>query len=252
MLQRFLTPRWIAGHVMVVVIAGAFIRLGVWQLDRLVERRAFNEAVAGRLAAQPTDLYSLLDSLGVAELEYRQVVVAGTFDTTEEILVRSRTHNGEAGFHVVTPLVTDRSKAVLVNRGWVPMDLDEPPVLAALPPSGRVEVTGHLRGSQSAPTLGPRDPSEGLLKRVYWIDIPRIQQQSSYSLIPVSIELRAQVPGQAGLLPVPAPIPDQTEGSHLAYAIQWFAFAAIGLVGYAALLRRSRNVGGVGESAFDR
>jgi len=252
MLQKFLTPRWVAGHLMVILVAGVFTRLGVWQLDRLAERRTFNEAVTERLAAQPADLSGLLATVPADELEYHPAFVAGTFDVTEEVLVRSRTNNGEAGYHVVTPLVSEGGVAVLVNRGWVPLDLDDAPVASALPPAGQVEVTGVVRTSQIAPALGPRDPSEGLLERVYWIDIPRIQQQSSYTLSPVSIELRAQVPAQPGALPIPAPSPEFTEGSHLAYAIQWFAFALIGLIGYAALLRRNRRTSAVGESAVQR
>ncbi|MDH3398158.1 MAG: SURF1 family protein [Acidimicrobiia bacterium] len=249
MLRRFLTPRWIAAHVFVLVVAGVFIRLGFWQLDRLAERRAHNDKVAERMAMQPGELNSLLERVSSSELEYRQVVVVGTFDADGEILIRSRTHDGEAGFHVVTPLVTEPGVAVLINRGWVPLDLNSPPVSPALPPLEQVQVTGTIRDSQSAPALGPRDPPDGQLKRLYWIDIPRIQQQSDYSLVPVSIELRSQVPAQTGRLPVPVEAQELTEGSHLAYAIQWFAFTVIGLGGYAALLRRSRKIGGVGEPA---
>lgn len=247
-MQRYLTPLWIAGHLLVLLVAAVFIRLGIWQLDRLEERRSFNSIVAERLAAPPSDLSRLLTEPS-DELEYRQTFVEGTFDVSEEILVRSRTNNGEAGFHVVTPLVqADGSTAVLINRGWVPLELDTPPVSPALPPTGRVRLTGTVRDSQSAPALGPRDPAEGSLERVYWIDIPRIQQQSSYVLAPVSVELADQMPVQPGSLPVPVAPPELTAGSHLAYAIQWFAFALIGLGGYAALLRRSRKTGGVGES----
>lgn len=241
MLRRFLAPRWMIGHAVVLILAGLFIRLGIWQLDRLAERRVVNEVVSGRMALPPTDLGRLFSTTPADELEYRRAVATGTFDESEEILIRSRTHNGEAGFHVLTPLVTEGDGAVLVNRGWVPLEFDEPPVSPGLPPTDRTEVTGTVRNSQSAPALGPRDPPDGDLERMYWIDIPRIQQQSSYMLAPVSLELEAQIPAQTGLLPVPAAAPELTEGSHLAYAIQWFAFALIGLVGYAALLRRNRT-----------
>ena len=45
MLQKYLTPRWLAAHVVVMIVAGVFIRLGIWQLDRLEERRAYNATV---------------------------------------------------------------------------------------------------------------------------------------------------------------------------------------------------------------
>ena len=244
MLQKYTTPRWLAVHLIVIIIAGVFIRLGIWQLDRLAERRTFNAAIAERTEIAPVDLNELLGNVAVSDREYRRVVVAGTFDVDGEVLIRSRTHNGEAGFHVVTPLLLNDGSAVLVNRGWVPLDLDTPPVSPALPSVGPVEVTGTVRESQSAPALGPRDPSEGKLERFYWIDIPRLQQQSSYPLTPISLELVVQVPAQSGRLPIPVPARTLTEGSHLAYAVQWFAFALIGLGGYGALLHRNRRIGG--------
>jgi surfeit locus 1 family protein len=249
MLRRFLTPRWIIGHLVVLVVGGVFMRLGFWQLDRLEQRRVSNDAISDRMALPVTDLIELLGTAPPDELDHRHAVASGIFDVDEEILIRSRTSNGEAGFHVVTPLVVEEGLAVLVNRGWVPLEFDNPPVSPALPPPGRTEVTGTVRVSQSAPALGPRDPSDGDLERMYWIDIPRIQQQSPYALSAVSLQLQVQAPEQTGWLPVPTPTVDLTEGSHLAYAIQWFAFSLIGLGGYLALLRRSRKSGGVGESS---
>lgn len=244
MLQKYTTPRWLAVHLMVIIVAGVFIRLGIWQLDRLMERRSQNEAIAVRTEIAPVRLSEILGNVPASEREYRRVAVIGTFDVDGEVLIRSRTHNGEAGFHVVTPLVVDDGWAILINRGWVPLDLDTPPVSSALPPVGPIEVTGTVRETQTAPALGPTDPSEGRLERLYWIDIPRLQQQSAYPLAPISVELVSQIPTQADSLPVPVPTRTLTEGSHLAYAVQWFAFAVIGLGGYAALLRRNRRTGG--------
>ena len=247
MLQKYLTPRWLAAHVIVVIVVGVFIRLGIWQLDRLDERRARNEVVAARMELAPIGLDELLAGVPESEREFRRVVVAGIYDPDHEVLIRSRTYNGEAGFHVVTPLVSDDGVTVLVNRGWVPLDLDEPPVGPALPPTDTVEVAGTVRDSQSAPALGPSDPPDGRLERLYWVDIPRLQQQIPGRLAPVSIDLISQSPPQFGELPVPVTARELTEGSHRAYAIQWFAFALIGLGGYAALLRRNRTGRPTGE-----
>lgn len=247
MMQKFFSPRWIVGHVIVLLVVGLFARLGIWQLDRLNERRDQNAMIASRSALAPVGLGDLLDGLPPDQWDHRLVVVAGTFVPDDEVLIRSRTHNGEAGFHVVTPLLLDTGGAVMVNRGWVPLDIDTPPIGPALPPIERVEVTGTVRESQSAPALGPSDPPDGTLQRLYWIDIPRLQQQMPYELSPVFVALASQFPPQTGVLPIPVPDRALTEGSHLIYAIQWFAFAIIGLGGYTALLRRSRRVPAVGE-----
>lgn len=243
MRQRLLTPRWIIAHLIVVVLAGLFIRLGFWQLDRLAERKADNERVMERADAPTLRFQDLIGQATAAELEYRSTALEGIFDVTEEVLIRSRTSNGEAGFHVITPLITSDGGAVLINRGWVPLALDTPQAPETSPPAGRVEVVGTIRASESAPSLGPDDPTGGVLERMYWIDIPRIQQQSTYELSPVYVELREQRPSQSGRIPVPIVPGELSEGSHLAYALQWFSFALIGAVGYAALLRRSGSEG---------
>ena len=69
------------------------------------------------------------------------------------------------------------------------------------------------------------------------VDVDRIQEQVSYELDPVYLSMLDDLEGD---LPIAAPAPSfDDEGPHLAYAIQWFSFALIGLVGYFFLLRRA-------------
>ena len=58
-----------------------------------------------------------------------------------------------------------------------------------------------------------------------------------YELVPWFIQLQRQTPA-GGELPVPEPPPQLSEGPHLSYAFQWFAFATIAAVGYVTLVRR--------------
>ncbi len=243
-MYRFLrSPRWLAAHAVVAVVAVLFVSLGFWQLRRLEERRLDNQVLALRLAAPPTDLDLVLESLGedVAASEYLRVTTSGIFDPTAQVLLRSRTFEGQAGFHVVTPLVRPGGAAVLVNRGWIPLQLEESP---PAPAPGTVTVEAVVRLTQTRPALGPADPSQGVLTQFNRVDIPRIEQQSPYDLYPVYLDLIGQQPGQPDGLPVSVGLPSAAdEGNHLAYAIQWFSFALIGLVGYAALVRKTGRRG---------
>ncbi len=244
--QFLRNPRWIFATSAVVLIAGLFINLGFWQLRRLDDARQENQLLAARLALPPEDLAVMLEAVGedLGAIEYHPVTVSGTFDPTGEVLLRSRTLDGVAGFHVVTPLQTPGGDVVLVNRGWVPMDMDEPPVPAA-PPDGRVVVEGLVRLSQERSGLGPADPVQGELTVLSRLDIPRIQQQSEDELAPVSVDLFTVDPANPGDLPVPlGPPATDDEGNHLAYAIQWFAFAVVGVVGYVILVRRRARSAG--------
>jgi surfeit locus 1 family protein len=233
--RRLLTPGLLAIHLLVLLVAVLFVRLGVWQLDRLEERRAENAVGERRLTAEPEPATSLLQGEPHPEkLEYRRVIAAGRFDPEHEVLIRSQTHLGNPGFHVITPLVTESDEAVMVNRGWVPIGFDEAPVVEAPPPDEIVTVEGWLHAGQTRPPLGRVEP-EGRLAILNRVDLDRIEEQLPYPVYGMyMVEM-----GERADLPIPIDPPDfADEGPHLAYAIQWFAFALIGAVGYIAVLRR--------------
>lgn len=233
--RRLLTPGMIAMHLVVVLAAVVFVRLGLWQLDRLEERRAENAVGEMRLQAEPKAVADLLqDELDPESLVYQRVTATGVFDAGNEVLIRSQTHLGAAGFHVISPMVMDDGQAIMVNRGWVPLELDQAPVTGGAPPQGVVTVEGWLRPSQTRPPLGREEPA-GDLEILNRVDLARIEDQVPYPLFGMYlVEI-----GERAEPPIPVEAPDfSDEGPHLAYAIQWFAFAVIAVIGYLALLRR--------------
>ena len=231
-----LSPRWLFGHALVVAICVLFVNLGFWQVRRLEERRLENAVVSSRLAGTPIRIEELITGAGpdIDSLEFRNAVATGVFDTTEEVLVRSQVHAGTAGWHVITPLVLSNGRAVLVNRGWVPLEMDAVPVPVA-PPAGRVTITGWVNLTQERRAAGAVEP-QGRLTRIARIDIDRLDDQMPAALLPVYVV--ADEGGQP--LPIPVARPDVAdEGPHLLYAIEWFSFTLIGLVGYFFLVRRA-------------
>lgn len=231
----FRQPKWIVATVAVVVIAAVFVRLGFWQLDRLEERRAANAIGQERLAAEPERLPDLLAEAGddLESIEFRRVVVEGTYDPSREVLIRSQVELGQAGFHVITPLRTDQGWSVLVNRGWVPLPMDTPPVEPA-PAPGEVRQEGWVHLTEPRPPLG-REDAPGDVSVFNRVDIGRIGEQVDDVLAPVYVVSLGEGSEE---LPIPVDLPDFTdEGPHLAYAIQWFGFALVGLVGFYFLVR---------------
>ena len=223
MIQVLRRPVWAIGTVICIALVLLFVRLGMWQLDRLDERRERNDRIESRmeLPAEPVEL--------VAE-EYRRALVRGEWDDRGTVFIRSRSYGGRPGVHAVTPVVLDDGSAVLVNRGWVP-EASAPPV------EGPVALEGMVRATQERQGIGPRDPEEGELEQLARLEVQRIQQQYDRELLPFYVELQGE-PGDS--LPYPLPPPDLSEGPHLGYAGQWFIFAAIGAVGWVILLRRQR------------
>lgn len=233
MLRRLLRPRWIGLTVFAVVVVTGCVRLGVWQLDRLDDRRELNDRLVAGLEAAPAPLDTLVADSGA--LDYRRAVATGRYDTEHEVILYGRSLDGQAGNHVLTPLVTADGRAIVVDRGWVPLEMNEPPVAAATPPSGNVEVVGTLFPDQPG-GAGEIQPGDRITT-VSTVDIEAIARDLPYELAPWFLQLQTQSPA-AGSLPVPEPPPELTEGPHLGYAFQWFAFATIAAVGYGVLVRR--------------
>ena len=235
MLRFMLGPRWIGLTVFAIAVVAICVRLGMWQLDRLEGRRDLNERYAAGLEAAPESLETLLERGG--SLVYRRAVATGRYDADREVILYGRTLDGRSGNHVLTPLVLADGRAIIVDRGWVPFEMDHPPVAEAAPPDGEVDVAGTLFAGQ---TGGAGDIAEGAdrVTVVRSVDIEAIARDVPYELVPLFLQLRTQSPAAMADLPVPEPPPVLTEGPHLSYAFQWFAFAAIGAIGYVILVAR--------------
>ena len=242
---RFLlSPRWLAFHLLVVVGVIAMVNLGFWQLRRLDERRDFNAEVEAAYDAAPVALDRLVDpawradesgvvAVDEAGIVWRPVTVSGIYEESASLRVVNRSQYGRAGDNLVAPLRLDDGRVVLVNRGFVPLGIDDPPL-----PGTEVEVLGRLRPSEERSAVGARDPSDGVLTEVQRLDLVRLSRQFS-DLLPVYLELVSSSPAEADDLPQPVVRPDLSEGSHLSYAVQWFIFAGAAVVGWMLAIRLS-------------
>ncbi len=239
-MRELATPRWITAHIVVVVIAVVFVNLGFWQLRRLDDVQLENAVAESRYTAPPQDLGDLLRAVGddLESLRYRRVTLSGEYDAAQEVLTRNQVFRGNAGFHVVTPFIPEDGRdVVLINRGWVPLELDSPPISQAPPPMGMATIGGWLHLSQARPALGPTDPVESSTNVFSRVDIQLLQGQMPYQLAPVYVVLQDE--NSQGVPVALAPPEFDDEGPHLAYAIQWFGFTIVGLIGYWFLIRKN-------------
>jgi cytochrome oxidase assembly protein ShyY1 len=237
-LYRFaFRPRWIVRHVIVAVVVGLFALAGVWQIHRLHERRARNALITTRSHMPEAPLGPGLSDPVTAP--HRRVRVEGRYDAAREVVLLGRPNGDRPGNHVLTPLVAGNGRAVVVDRGWVPQGFDSPPVAQAAAPDGHVVVHGELLASERSPFRSTNVRT----KVVALIDLRRLGSQLPYPVDSFYVVLRSQEPPQSGQLPIPVPLGALDDGPHLSYAIQWFSFIAIALIGYGAFLRREARRG---------
>jgi surfeit locus 1 family protein len=219
------------------------IRLGIWQLDRLAQRREFNTHFVAMSTMDPLKLPSMGN---LEEMEYRQVVAEGFFDFSQQVAIRNQYYQGQDGFHLLTPLVLSDGSAILVDRGWIPYE--ENSVRSNWEKynmDGKVKVIGIIRLSREhADITGESDPEllPGQNELLIWNfpNIPRIQLQTTIPLLPVYIQ--ESNPKNEGTYPIATQSAIEiSEGPHLGYALQWFTFAGIFLVGYPFYIRKQHT-----------
>jgi surfeit locus 1 family protein len=242
MLRRVVLPLTIG-----FAVAAVCVRLGVWQLDRLEQRRAMNAAVEARWSAAPVPLSSLPSDTALAR--HRRARVEGRFDYDNELVLIARTRDGAPGVHLITPLLPNGSApAVLVNRGWVYSPDGATVDLARWREAARGVVEGYVQ-TFAAPGAGnPRATAPRAWRR---LDARAIAEALPYPMEPFYVVALDDVAGggarrergrndsdraSAAWRPSRLPPPERGEGPHKSYAVQWFSFAAIALVGTSALV----------------
>jgi cytochrome oxidase assembly protein ShyY1 len=246
MYRFLLTPKWILGHVLLVVTLVLFVAAGFWQLRRLDEVRADRLLSEERLDVEPVALDRLVaDTAGdPAELAYRRVEVTGEYRTGQQVATIPLSRGGRPGNLLLTPLEPAGSATtVLVERGWVPYDREGVPTEAAAPPQGEVTVEGVLLPAQGD---GTREVFNDL-GMVTLIDPPVMEDDLGLALQPLHLRLLEQQPAQEGALPVAGELPQLDEGNHRSYAVQWFLFSGIALIGYPILVVKTARERAAGE-----
>lgn len=228
-----------------VIAVAVCVRLGIWQLNRRNERIAYNNSISTRLTDAPTSLNSLPSD--TSQLRFRRVNLHGVYDYSHEIVLTNRVRNGSPGVHLITPLLFNGSdSAVLVIRGWV------------YTPDG---VTANIMDWREAdslssdgfviplPTPGAGNVQSPTNPNAYrWIDLAVLAKTIPYPLHNYVVVLAGDTTHQEGIPPRVSP-PILDEGPHLVYAIQWFSFATIFLIGTVFFVRKNRPSSKQGDSS---
>lgn len=218
-----------------LALVGVLIGLGAWQLDRRSWKWDLIETRTSRIAADPVDLPQSPD---LARMEYRRVLLRGRFLHGREMYLSGRSWGGRLGFHVITPLALSGGGAVLVNRGWVPLDRKDPASRAAGQTQGEFVLIGHLRSQPPRGRFSPdNEPAKNFWFRIDLAEMARFAKLDGAR----PFYVQASTPTPPGGLPRPVPVRIDLPNDHLKYALTWFALAAAFVVIYLIWLRRRRR-----------
>jgi surfeit locus 1 family protein len=223
-----------------LVIGAACVGLGIWQLGRLQERREANAGAEAGRGLPPVD-YAAVGAVGLAP--ERRAAIRGTYDHTNELILRNRVVRGVPAVLVITPLRLGSDAAILVNRGYVPAPDATNPGATPFAEPGEVTVTGLVLPVPNRGDGGPLTHSGG---RETWkaLDLDAMRARLPYPIL--DLYLIAGVDSgdrshtaEGGAYPIRAEPPPLGDGPHLMYAVQWFGIAtAVVAFGVVFVLRR--------------
>lgn len=233
--------KWTLSSILVILGVFVLIRLGFWQLDRLEQRREFNDHYLTQISAKPIDLNLQPIPTGLQDMEYREIYVSGYYDFENEIYLQNQAYQNEPGYRVVTSLRIDNSElAVFIERGWVSFtDIENINELNEKY-SQKQTIHGIIRNPESNDKLTEATTSSDNKSNFYlYVDINSLQTITDYHLLPIYIQQKGE--GDFG-----KPIPqieeiEISEGPHFGYAIQWFFFAGLLGLGYPFFVSKQLN-----------
>ncbi|WP_262964985.1 SURF1 family protein [Methylobacter psychrophilus] len=202
------------------------IALGMWQLERSEEKKVFLERQEqGQTSAEVIQLSSAIDG-DVDALRYKKVQAVGHYDQAHQFLIDNQISGGKAGYFVLTPFVLEgEATAVLVNRGWVPLNKIRS-VLPDIPfKSQQAQIRGRINHFPAVgiKLAGAEIPTKGWPSVLQVVDSQVLAKKLGYPLFPFQIELDKDLPDGFGRewQTTTIMLPEQ----HTAYAVQWFALA---------------------------
>lgn len=201
--------------------------LGFWQLDREQEKRELQAVFDRRLQEEPVVLTEL--DPGSTELAYRKVRLRGQFDNARYFLLDNRIHQGRVGYEVIAPFrVANGQTTVLVNRGWLPAGATRQELPVPAPVNGEQEIRAtiyvptaqaFMLGNETS-VAGSGWPRLVQTAEVAWM-ATQLQEETVF---PYTLRLTED---STGLLQANWPLLNMMPEKHRAYAVQWFAMAAV-------------------------
>jgi surfeit locus 1 family protein len=218
--------------VILIVALCVFVSAGIWQLGRAEQKNELQaEFSRGSMVEAIPEPVSEQDR---NDYRFRRFELSGRYLPDQQILLDNIVADGRNGYQVVTPFVTN-GQTVLVNRGWVPADVDR----------------------RILPVVAISAAERTILARLNYLPVPGLRLEAPPEkgwprrmLYPTRAEIVAalgiDVPDYQFLL-----APEQPDGykrnwqaskfgptKHYGYAFQWFAFAALTLLFYVLLIFR--------------
>ena len=221
---------WFAIPGIIILLA-----LGSWQVHRLMWKTELNEERRAQFQAEAVMLPA--DLADPASFAYRRVWLEGRFRHEAEMFLAARTHDRRVGYQIITPFERTDGPAVLVNRGWVPLESKEPETRLGGQVQGTFRLEGIVVPGGRAGWFTPDNEPENNIW--FWTDTEALAAKAG--IPPPAYLVDAGPAPNPGGLPIGGQTKVELRSEHMQYIVIWYALA-IGLaVIYAIHMRRNRG-----------
>jgi cytochrome oxidase assembly protein ShyY1 len=232
-----------------ITMVAALVGLGLWQLQRRVEKHALIAALTERLAAAPVPLppSEQWNALTSDKDEFRRVTFSATYARPDAMVYASGSAirddiTGPGTWAFLRAKLPSR-ETVVVNAGFVENTMQdralEDRAVIRLVNDQPVTLTGYLRFPDSG---GVFAPAANVGKRLWFArDVPDMAGQLGWGkgegrLAPFYIDLESPVPPNG--IPKPGPLHVHLKDDHMQYAITWFSLAFALMIAFGVWWRR--------------
>ena len=226
----YFRPSWL-GTLITICCIPLFIKLGLWQYHKAVQKQALQNQYDAYLHAPPEALPEVMTK--PEDWRYRRIKVTGEYEPRYQILLDNQVEKSRAGYHVITPLrIRNTQRFVLVDRGWIAAQDNHSDLPSIDTPGGEQEIIGQVWLPSSRFYSLEAKPSATAHWQPLWqnMDMKRYVQSVPFQLMPVVIRLDAA--SKAGGFGRDWQRPAERITTNIGYAYQWFGFALTALVIY--------------------
>jgi surfeit locus 1 family protein len=232
-------------------MVAVFVGLGVWQLQRRVEKHALITALTERLAVQPLPPVSEWNKLTAQGDEFRRVLFTASYGAAPDAMVYSsgsavRDDVSGPGTWAFVPARLKGDEIIVVNTGFVQNTMQDRAqqdrAVTRLVTGEAADLIGYIRFPETAGLL---TPSANVEKRLWFTRDHLAMAQAlgwgngGKTVAPFYIDLEQPAPPSG--IPKPGPLHVHLKDDHLQYATTWFALAAAVAVAFFVWWRGKRH-----------
>ena len=214
--------------ILTTLLIIAFVSLGLWQLNRAKEKQDRRDEFLERTERPPIVVQEEL--LVIESMEFRKARASGRYLADYQILLDNNVYRGQAGYHVLTPLLLmDTTTVIMVNRGWIPWGLDRRKIPNVGVPVKPVVVRGRLaQPAKHALNFEASEVQDEFQQVWQNLDLEKFENLTGYSVQRLVMLLESEDGAEKDGLVRDWPVYQDTWiQRHRGYAVQWFALALV-------------------------